>query len=145
MTNRQQLKTLLHLFYHLAGNALVAVLLNLSIIETVVLVIFGIGIDIDHILRLIFVEKIYHPQKMYKWIRKNEAIHQPFFFIFHTIEFQILFLLFGYLTNKYIFILALAFFVHFISDAILYIGIFRSFKPWGRYFTAIGYWLTKTK
>jgi len=107
--------------------------------KTALIVALGsILIDIDHLYLPISLRKTSKKQVIKLW-RQETKHHRPHFFLFHTIEFIILFLITSYFINYYLFLIAIGFFLHLVEDIVCYILYYKSLKPWANYLSLIAY------
>ena len=96
----------------------------------------GVFIDIDHIFYQYFFTKNKSIKKMWKWHNKENAIHRPHFYIFHIIEFLVLFFIFSFFLNRIMFLISIGFVLHFFIDAIMYTKYHKSLS-WLKEFSII--------
>jgi hypothetical protein len=88
----------------------------------------GVLIDIDHLIYFIFIAKIRKIGDMWDFHKRENAIHRPHFFIFHMIEFIGLFLIISYFIDFTLFLIALGFLLHLLTDAVMYLLHHKSFN-----------------
>lgn len=126
-------------FFHFLINIFIAFILKFSFLEIFLIGLGGILIDIDHIINLIFVQKIYSIKKMVKFCKENYKKHIPHFYFFHTFESIFLLLIISYFLNWYFFLIVFGFLLHFILDILTYICFYKSIYPWIKYYSFIYY------
>jgi len=129
---------------HFIINFIIGFLIKLQLIEILLLGLGGILIDIDHILYMVFGEKIYSLNGMIKFHKANFKAMKPHFYLFHFIEVIIILLLVSD-QNWYLFLIFFGFLLHYISDFIKYIYVYKGFYSWTRYFSLIVYLVTYKK
>lgn len=123
----------MNVLLHFLINIFLAYLVNLGPADILLVGLGGILIDIDHIIYLIFISKSFSIKKMLLLHNKNYKSHSPGFYIFHTIEFIVLFIIIGYFMSNWIFLIAVGFLLHWIVDALDYLFFYRSLYPWIKY------------
>ena len=82
-------------------------------------------IDLDHPIYVIFFEKIYTPLGFWKFHKKEHKMHRPHLYLFHLVEFNVLFLICSYFINYYLFLIAIGFVLHLAEDAVSYYLYYR--------------------
>ena len=128
---------------HFILNFLIAILIGLTLQESLVMAFAGVLFDVDHLFTVLWLG-IYNPRNMIKWFKKESKISRPHLFLFHTLEFFIIIFLVAYLIKSKIFyIISFGFLLNYLCDAITYISYYKSLKPWLKYYSLTSYILTK--
>ncbi len=133
----------MHVLTHFFINVLIGCIAKLKFIEILLLGLGGIFPDIDHILYIIFGEKIHSIKKAWKFHKREFKLMRPHFFVLHFIEIIIILSVVSYFINWYLFLIFLGFILHWIADAIKYLWFYKSLLPWIKYYSLIGYFLIK--
>ncbi len=103
----------MHTISHLIINTAVGLLLGFSPENALLLGLFGILIDLDHFVYYLYKGKSF--KSLYRAGSKHWLEYKPRFFIFHTLEFNILLLVLGALHPLFL-LIALAFAIHVFCD-----------------------------
>jgi hypothetical protein len=103
--------------------------------DTIVLALSNILIDSDHLIYFLASQKTLSIKKMADWGKDKYRNHQPFFYIFHTIEFLSLITFLGIiLNNSLLKLISTGFALHLLCDSLVYFRYYRSYRPWLKYF-----------
>ncbi len=135
----------MNIFVHFFLNMLLFYPFKRNNTELMIVGLSGILIDIDHVIHILFKEKLLSPKKIIKWSKRELKLHRPHMFIFHTIEPIIIFIILASFIHYYLFLVAIGFLLHWLSDAVQYIFIYKSYKPWMQYFSLTYYLMSKPK
>lgn len=119
---------------------ILAKIYHLNNLQAGILILGTTLIDFDHILYYVTVKKSLFGMK--KFFKENYKLHQPFFYIFHTFEFLTISLYLSYLTKSPLMYLFLGFWLNFAIDILTYLLVYKSTKPWLRYFFGMRFILT---
>lgn len=103
----------MHTITHLIINTTVGLLLGFAPENALLLGFFGIIIDLDHFVYYLWKGKSF--RDLYRAGSRHWLEYKPRFFVFHTLEFNILLFFLGYL-HPVFFLLALAFAIHVFCD-----------------------------
>lgn len=128
----------MNILSHFILNILVMLPFSLNPTELLVVGIAGVIIDIDHLFYFLFVEKKWHPKDMWSWYKKENAVHRPHFYMFHMVEFILIFMIVSFFINRYLFLVSIGFALHFLEDAIVYI-IYHKNLEWIKSFSLFYY------
>ncbi|MBR9705423.1 hypothetical protein GOV14_00135 [Candidatus Pacearchaeota archaeon] len=123
----------MNVLVHSLFNLLTGILANLSLYEIMFLVLGGIIIDIDHLIYMIFREKLHNPKKIWKFHKQEYKINRPHFYIFHFLEIILLLMLISYFINWYLYLIFVGFLLHWIIDVATYIQYYKKTRPWINY------------
>jgi hypothetical protein len=118
---------------HIGVSIIAILVLKLNASTGLVLLIAGSLIDIDHLFYLIFRMHMLNITQMVEWSRKEQAAHNPHFYIFHNIEIIAIIMVTGRVYSETLFIVGLGFFLHFLGDVATYIYYYKSFKTWPKF------------
>ncbi len=133
----------MHLLFHFIFNGILAPVVGLSLLEILIVALGGILIDIDHLVHIFFVQRVRTVKGIYKWIIREDSVHRPHFYFFHTLEVVILFAIMSFFLNHYLFLLSMGFLVHYFTDMVGYLIYYRSHLPWSRYLFLTYYLISK--
>ena len=115
-------------------------LLSLSSYHTILVVIGVLLIDVDHLFYFMYSHKITTLRNFIDFIKTDLKKRKPHFYIFHTIEFQIAFLITSYyFFRNNVFYISLGFILNFLIDILTYIKHYKKPSPWLKYFSLIYY------
>jgi len=120
----------------------VSLILGFSPSETALVVIGVFLIDIDHLFYMLYDPKIKSVSDGLSFTKREYKKHNPHFYLFHTVEFIIIFLVisFLYFENGLLYI-ALGFIINFIIDIFTYLIYYKKTDPWLKYLSLF-YYLT---
>ena len=124
----------MHIIWHIFINGVVGALARLSGFEILLIVLGGILMDIDHIGYMFLGVKLRSLKAMQKFHQKNFNSMTPHFYVLHFLEVIMILLMISYFINWYLFLIFVGFWVHWLADAVKYLYVYGSFKPWSRYF-----------
>lgn len=121
--------------YHVLINSAFGYAYQYSSHDIAILAISGAAIDLDHLFYFLASQKTLSVSKIRAWGKENYKFHQPFPYIFHTLEFLFLFNMFArILHNHLLMTMSVGFAIHLLCDAIVYLKYYKSYRPWLRYF-----------
>jgi len=106
------------------------------------IIVWGVLIDIDHLIYYFYKLRTFNFSKVLKYSNKDFILDRPHFYLFHTIDFFTVFGIIIYLKNFDI-ILTLLFLtglLHWISDSIRHYIHHRNFS-WLKYYSLLYYLL----
>jgi hypothetical protein len=121
------------LLLHITVSIAAILVLKLNSPQSLILLLAGSLIDIDHLFYLVFYKHLLNFENMVDWSREEQKMHNPHFYVFHNIEVIALILLIGKAYSANIFILGIGFFLHYLGDVATYIYYYKSFKTWPKY------------
>lgn len=133
----------MHIIWHILIGVLIASLAGLGTLGISLIVLGSILPDIDHVLYMVFGEKITSFKGMVEFHKENFKTMTPHFYFLHFLELIIILLVISYFTNKYFFYVVLGMALHWVADAIKYVWYYKSFLPWIQYYSLIGYLISK--
>ncbi len=110
------------------------------------IVVFGIIFDLDHVPYFILHTRPFTFQNMKDSINADYSGQVPHFYACHTIEFQILLvcIYFGTGCVTWALWIVSGWFVHLVTDVVVYLRHYHGFFPWVKFWT-IGYYFLKGK
>ncbi|MBT3721158.1 hypothetical protein HOG47_05910 [archaeon] len=128
----------MHVLIHFIINLFFGFVLGFKNIDILIIALAGIIIDIDHIFYQVFVVKNKTIKQMLEWHKKENAVHRPHFYIFHMIDFLIIFSIISFYVNRTLFLISLGFILHVLADFVMYIFHYKSLN-WIKYFFLVNY------
>ena len=100
-------------------------------------IIGGTLIDIDHLLISSYKTKSLNMRKNIEWLKENFKTHTPHYYIFHSGIAIIFFLVLALSPWPIVRAIALGALLHLLVDVATYLYVYRSIKPWGKFFCLI--------
>jgi type III secretory pathway component EscU len=132
----------MHLIWHIFFGAIIAILAGLGLTGILLITVGSILPDIDHILYMVFGEKITSFKGMVKFHKENFKTMTPHLSVFHFLELIIVLMIVFYFVNKPAFLISIGMALHWGLDAIKYLWFYKSFLPWIKYYSLIGYFIS---
>lgn len=124
----------MNIVYHFILGLLISYFFEFNLENTLIFVLAGVLIDLDHPLYYLISESANRKGKSIinfkKWCLKEYHLHRPHFYLFHTFEFLLLFCILGVIMDGLIKYIAFGFLFHFLVDILTYLFVYRSTKPW---------------
>jgi len=134
---------LIELLVNFSTPLIISFLMGLSGFSTVILITSVFLYDVDHLLYILYKKKRLQYKEIVEFTKKEYSTHNPHFYTFHTVEFLILISFISFLVkNAFLNLILLGFLINFTLDIITYLKIYKSHKPWLKYFSLI-YFLYK--
>lgn len=134
---------ILEFFLNTGVSYVFAKLLGLTGVDLLLVIIGASLIDIDHVFH--FFLKGVRLRDLKTTFQQEFKNHHPHFYIFHTFEFLLLALFFTWTRELHWLYLFFGFTLNFILDILTYIYVYKSYKPWLMYFSALNIFILKIR
>jgi hypothetical protein len=122
-----------HLLLHFLFNFSISYILGFTYLEGLTIAIVGLVVDFDHLIYYSIKYKNISIKKFLTWAYKEYRIHNPHFYIFHSVYTFMLIAYFSIYSGGMFKLVFFGVFLHLLVDVCTYILYYKSYKPWLRY------------
>ncbi len=112
----------------------------------ILVVIAGNILDVDHVPYFLIHFGPFNVQNIKKVLEEDYAGKIPHFYLFHTLEFELVLVIFAniFWTEAWVSWILFSWSFHLLTDLVCYLQYYRSFNPWGKFWVAT-YYFTRGK